>query len=74
MFENNNEIDSPSWEDEIPSNIMFEENDEINNEFPKNTETIGSTARNLQSMKSPVELSLLSKFLCYITWFIISPD
>ena len=30
---------------------------------------------NFQSMKSPVELnSLLSKFFCYITWFVISPD
>ena len=28
-----------------------------------------------QSIKSPVELSsLLSKFFCYITWFVISPD
>ena len=30
---------------------------------------------NFQSMKSPVELnSLFSKFFCYITWFVISPD
>ena len=30
---------------------------------------------NFQSMKNPVELnSLLSKFLCYITWFAKSPD
>ena len=30
---------------------------------------------NFQSMKSLVELnSLLSKFFCYITWFVISPD
>ena len=30
---------------------------------------------NFQPMKSPVELnSLLSKFLCYITWFAKSPD
>ena len=30
---------------------------------------------NFQSMKSPVELnSLLSKFFCYITYFVISPD
>ena len=30
---------------------------------------------NFQSMKTPVELnSLLSKFFCYITWFVISPD
>ena len=30
---------------------------------------------NFQSMKSPVELnSLLSKFFCYITWFVKSPD
>ena len=28
-----------------------------------------------QSMKSPVELeSLFSKFFCYITWLVISPD
>ena len=30
---------------------------------------------NFPSMKGPVELnSLLSKFLCCITWFVISPD
>ena len=30
---------------------------------------------NFQSMKTPVELnSLLWKFFCYITWFVISPD
>ena len=30
---------------------------------------------NFQSMKGPVELnSLFSKYLCYITWFVISPD
>ena len=30
---------------------------------------------NFQSLKTPVELnSLLSKFLCYITWLVISPD
>ena len=30
---------------------------------------------NFQSMKSPVELnSLFSKFFCYTTWFVISPD
>ena len=30
---------------------------------------------NFQSMKRPVELnSLLSKFFCYTTWFVISPD
>ena len=30
---------------------------------------------NFQSMKSPVELnSLLSKFFCYITWYVKSPD
>ena len=33
------------------------------------------TVCNFQSMKTPVELnSLLSKFFCYITWFVISPD
>ena len=33
------------------------------------------SACNFQSMKSPVELnSLFSKFFCYITWFVISPD
>ena len=33
------------------------------------------TQFNFQSMKSPVELnSLFSKFFCYITWFVISPD
>ena len=30
---------------------------------------------NFHSMKSLVELnSLLSKFFCYVTWFVISPD
>ena len=30
---------------------------------------------NFQSMKSPMEVnSLLSKFFCYITWFVIPPD
>ena len=30
---------------------------------------------NFQSMKSPVELnSLLSKFFCYVTWFVIPSD
>ena len=30
---------------------------------------------NFQSMKRPVELnSLLLKFFCYITWFVIPPD
>ena len=34
-----------------------------------------NTVCNFQSMKSPVELnSLLSKFFCYITWYVISPD
>ena len=33
------------------------------------------TVCNFQSMKSPVELNrLLSKFFCYMTWFVISPD
>ena len=33
------------------------------------------TVCNFQSMKSPLELSsLFSKFLCYFTWFVISPD
>ena len=33
------------------------------------------TVCNIQSMKTPVELnSLLSKFFCFITWFVISPD
>ena len=33
------------------------------------------TVCNFQSMKSSVELnSLLSKFFCYITWFVISLD
>ena len=30
---------------------------------------------NFQAMKSPMELnSLLSKFFCYITWLVISPE
>ena len=34
-----------------------------------------NTVCNFQSMKTPVELdSLLSKFFCYITWFVISAD
>ena len=34
-----------------------------------------NTVCNFQSIKSPVELnSLLSKFFCYITWLVISPD
>ena len=33
------------------------------------------TVCNFQSTKSPVELNnLLSKFFCYITWLVISPD
>ena len=33
------------------------------------------TVCNFQSMRSPVELNgLLSKFFCYITWFVISPN
>ena len=40
-----------------------------------NSSVCYSTVCNFQSMKSPVELnSLLSKFFCYITWFVISPD
>ena len=36
---------------------------------------LNRTVRNFQSMKSPVELnSLLSKLICYITRFAISPD
>ena len=34
-----------------------------------------NTVCNFQSMKTPVELnSLLLKFFCYTTWFVISPD
>ena len=40
MFGNNNDIDSPSWKDETPSNKMVEEVDKLNNEFPENTKTI----------------------------------
>ena len=38
MFGNNNEIDSPIWKDETPSNKMVEEVDKIHNEFLENTE------------------------------------
>ena len=38
MFGNNNEIDSPIWKDETPSNKMVEEVDKIHNKFPENTE------------------------------------
>ena len=40
MFRNNNEIDSPSWKDQTPSDKMMEEVDKTNNDFPENTETI----------------------------------
>ena len=44
-------------------------------EFMKGTDSKSRSVCNFQSMKSPVELnSLLSKFFCYITWFVISPD
>ena len=34
-----------------------------------------NTVCNFQYMKSSVELNnLFSKFFCYITWFVISPD
>ena len=40
-----------------------------------NANQISYTVCNFESMKSPVELnSLLSKFFCYITWFVISSD
>ena len=41
----------------------------------KNAFYFNLTVCNFQYMKTPVELnSLLSKFFCYITWFVISPD
>ena len=34
-----------------------------------------NTVCNFQSMKIPVQLSsLFSKFFCYVTWFVTSPD
>ena len=43
--------------------------------FPVNFANFLRTVCNFQSMKSPAELnSLLSKFFCYITCFVISPD
>ena len=44
-------------------------------EFMKGVGSKSRSVCNFQSMKSPVKLnSLLSKFFCYITWFVISPD
>ena len=40
VFGNNNEIDSPTWKDETPSNKMVEEVDKLNKEFPENSERI----------------------------------
>ena len=54
MFGNNNDKDSPSWKDETPSNKMVEEVDKLNNEFPKNTETIDTNHLDDLNMKSSV--------------------
>ena len=54
MFDNNNEIDCPSWKDETPSNKMVEEFDKLNNEFPENTETIYTNHCDDLIMKSSV--------------------
>ena len=35
VFGNNNEIDSPTWKDETPSNKMVEEVDKLNKNFLK---------------------------------------
>ena len=54
MFGNNNEIDSPSWKDETPSNKMVEEVDKLNNEFPENTKTTDTNHLGDLNMKSSV--------------------
>ena len=54
MFGNNNEIDSPSWKDETPSNKMVEEVDKLNNEFPENTKTTDTNNLGDLNMKSSV--------------------
>ena len=54
MFRNNNEIDSPSWKDETPSNKMMEEVDKTNNDFPENTETIATNHLDDSNIKSSV--------------------
>ena len=52
LFGNNNEMDSPSWKDETPSNKIVEEVDKLNIEFPENTETIYTNHRTDLNMKS----------------------
>ena len=54
MFRNNNEIDSPSWKDETPSNKIMEEDDKTNNDIPENTETIDSNHLDELNIKSSV--------------------
>ena len=54
VFGNNNEIDSPTWKDETPSNKMVEEVDKLNKEFPENTERIYTNHRDDLNMKSSV--------------------
>ena len=59
--------------------LFFHKKSEINRTFSAAAVLLHyyntSTVCNFQSMKSPVEMnSFLSKFFCYATWFVISPD
>ena len=54
MFRNNNEIDSPSWKGETPSDKMMEQVDKTNNDFPENTETIDTNHLDDLNIKSSV--------------------
>ena len=69
----------PGWlHDEIIHSFLFNLTKNIQRcFFCGSTEAmlIHHAVCNFQSMKSPVELNdLLSKFFCYITWFVISSD
>ena len=63
---------NPEWDCIVSKNTCFQQTGTEKKSKKKNSII---TVCNFQSMKSPVELnSLFSKFFCYITWFIISPD
>ena len=64
-FENNN-WNSPSLEDEAPSKKMVEENDEKNNEFPKNTQTIDSN--HLDDLNIKASANKWEKMILQATW------
>ena len=57
-------VDGSGWEHKSAKSLYF-----------KDSFIFQSTVCNFQSIKTPVELNiLLSKFFCYITWFVISTD